>query len=168
MPCLATGSLEAQEAVVVSRHVPRLPGAASRPFSGPPGRDRHPAPALRALREHRGRQDLRSTGLGGGGVSPGTADIAAASDERDAAQRRLLDAERASYTAGFAAGYEAAQRDADRAWSETPPLVLRDDISHAELEARRWTVRGERRTRETFGQPHTGDFSGRLPQEAAA
>ena len=39
--------------------------------------------------------------------------------------------------------------------------VARGGPAYAEIERKRWTVRGEQRTRETFGQPHPGDYLGR-------
>jgi hypothetical protein len=98
------------------------------------------------------------------------------SDQRDAILRRVLDAERSGYEAGFAEGYERAQRDADQAWRDTPPLRLRDGITHEELERRRRHVccrscrRGghregcgkcEDRGLATFAAPHPDDYAGR-------
>lgn len=94
-------------------------------------------------------------------------DILDRSDERDLWQRRLLDAQRAAYRAGYNDGRADEQRDADRRWVATPPLTVRDDLTRDELEARRWTLRGEQRTRETFGLPHPADFTGRSREAAA-
>lgn len=93
--------------------------------------------------------------------------LLALSDERDQWQRRLLEAERAAYLAGYADGRADAHRDADRAWAARPPLPVPDNLTHAEIEARRWELHGERRTRETFGRPHTADFRGRNKEAAA-
>jgi hypothetical protein len=95
------------------------------------------------------------------------ADVVALSDERDLWQRRLLEAQRAAYRAGYADGRADAQRDADRAWAARPPLIVRDDLTCEEIEARRWELRGEQRTRETFGRPHPADFTGRTREAAA-
>jgi hypothetical protein len=95
------------------------------------------------------------------------------SDQRDAILRRVLDAEKSGYEAGFVAGYDQAQRDADQAWRDTPPLRLRDGITHEELERRRRHVccrqcriagckpgcgRCEDRDLATFGQRHPDDY----------
>jgi hypothetical protein len=93
--------------------------------------------------------------------------LLALSDERDLWQRRLLDAQRAAYRAGYDAGRSDAQRDADRAWAARPSLTVREDLSREEIEARRWELRGEQRSRETFGQTHPGDFTGRSREAAA-
>lgn len=53
-------------------------------------------------------------------------------------------------------GMEGAERDA--AWNEIARPISRID---PELLRRRWSVRGELRTREEFGKPHPGDFPGR-------
>jgi hypothetical protein len=66
------------------------------------------------------------------------------------------DAARAAYQRGYKAGYERGARDGEAEWpAVVAPLA---GLSHAELERRRWTVRGEQRTRETFGGPHPGDY----------
>ena len=82
------------------------------------------------------------------------------SDDRDLWEHRLLDAEAAAYAAGYAAGRADEARDADRAWAAIPVQRFRDSPDLAELEAARWTVRGEPRNRETFGQPHPDDYPG--------
>jgi hypothetical protein len=46
--------------------------------------------------------------------------------------------------------------------------VVSASPTHAETEVRRWMVRGEQRTRETFGQPHAADFPGRTHERRAA
>ena len=83
------------------------------------------------------------------------------SDERDVQLQRLLDAERAAYMAGYAHGRADEAREADRAWAARPPQPVRVGESLAALEARRWELRGEPRTRETFGRPHLADYRGR-------
>ena len=67
---------------------------------------------------------------------------------------------------------EAAMAQRERSWSEGYAAAIADvkaaehglvaifrDV--AETEARRWTLRGEARTRATFGQPHKDDYPGR-------
>jgi hypothetical protein len=67
---------------------------------------------------------------------------------------------------------EAAMAQRERSWSEGYAAAIADvkaaehgivaifrDV--AETEARRWTLRGEPRTRATFGQPHQDDYPGR-------
>lgn len=87
------------------------------------------------------------------------------SGERDLYGARIDQAYREGWRAGQAEGYgmgradEAAERD--RAWKEIARPAARGGLSHAELERRRWAVRGEPRTRETFGQPHPDDYQGR-------
>jgi hypothetical protein len=67
---------------------------------------------------------------------------------------------------------EAALAERERAWAEGYAAAVADvkAAQHAlynhlrglaEIEARRWTVRGEPRTRATFGQPHKDDYPGR-------
>jgi len=46
-------------------------------------------------------------------------------------------------------------------WHAVAEPVARGGPSYAEVERRRWQVRGEERTRQTFGQPHPADFLGR-------
>ena len=92
-------------------------------------------------------------------------ELLALSDERDTWMRRLLSAGRDSYRRGLADGIalgrrlEAAERDA--AWKAIARPAARGGPSHAELERKRFTVRGEPRTREAFGLPHPDDYKGR-------
>jgi hypothetical protein len=83
------------------------------------------------------------------------------SDERDLAERAWLAAWRDGYAAGAAdawsAGYAAAVTEVKAAEHGLVRLVR----GMAETEAARWTLRGEVRTRETFGQPHPDDYTGR-------
>lgn len=62
--------------------------------------------------------------------------------------------------AAYAAGREDESADRDARWNEIARPVARGGPAHAELERRRWTVRGEQRTQETFGQPHPDDYMG--------
>lgn len=88
-------------------------------------------------------------------------ELLALSDERDSWMRQLLAAERDSYRRGLADGIALGRRlegaERDRAWNEIARPVARID---PELKRKRWTVRGQPRTRETFGQPHPDDFTG--------
>lgn len=81
-------------------------------------------------------------------------------DERDLWLRRLLATELAAWRAGYAAGRADERRAVDRAWSARAPLKVSDSPDLAELEALRWELRGEPRTRETFGLPHPDDYPG--------
>lgn len=93
------------------------------------------------------------------------ADVLDCSDERDVYINRITQARRAGWLAGHEAGYdagreaEATERDAE--WDQIARPVARGGPAHAELQRRRWTVRGEQRDRATFGLPHPGDFPGR-------
>lgn len=92
------------------------------------------------------------------------ADVLALSDERDLWLRRVL----VSWSAGlrlgrregFVAGYAQAERDMARGWREVAGPVARGGPPYAELERRRWMLRGEPRTRQTFGWPHRDDHPG--------
>lgn len=89
------------------------------------------------------------------------------SDERDQWQQLLITAERAAYSAGYADGRADERREADRAWAARPPQIVHDGVTLAAVEARRWELRGEQRTRETFGQPHPADYQGQRQEHAA-
>lgn len=97
-------------------------------------------------------------------IDQAVAELLDRSNERDLYTTRIGRAYREGWAAGRAAGYaagrqaEAAERD--REWNRIARPIARSSTSAAELEAKRWTVRGERRTRETFGQPHPGDYPG--------
>jgi hypothetical protein len=95
----------------------------------------------------------------------GRADIAALlalSDERDTWQRRLLAAEIRGYDRGhrdgYRCGYAQAEAGMDRRWHEHADPIARSDPRL--LLARRWSLRGEPRTRQTFGQAHPDDYRG--------
>jgi hypothetical protein len=65
---------------------------------------------------------------------------------------------------GYAAGERAHADDYERGFAEGVASVKR--VQHElvrALEARQvlWIVRGQRRTRQTFADPHPGDFVGR-------
>ena len=78
---------------------------------------------------------------------------------------------RESYWRGREDGYAEGDADGyarcDREWMAALALARAaarravSSPSHRELERVRWAVRGERRNRETFGQPHPADFAGR-------
>jgi hypothetical protein len=63
--------------------------------------------------------------------------------------------------------YETGRADAlaelAAIWPAYPKLPALDRPELAELEARRWELRGEPRTREQFGQPHPHDRAGTDP-----
>lgn len=98
-------------------------------------------------------------------IDQAVADVLDRSNERDMYVNRITEAHRTGWLAGHEDGYgdgrrdEAAERDRD--WRRIAKPIARGGPSAAELEAKRWTVRGEQRTRDTFGQPHPGDFPGR-------
>jgi len=100
----------------------------------------------------------------GGNGEHATNALLALSDERDLWFRRLLAAAWDGYRRGLADGIDLGRRlegaERDAAWNRIARPVARGGRSHAELERRRWAVRGEARTRETFSQPHPGDFTG--------
>lgn len=68
---------------------------------------------------------------------------------------------------GHRAGYERAMRDMARAWAEVAVPASKGGPTYQELEARRWTVRGEQRSRETYGEPHAEDYAPHIRQEKA-
>jgi hypothetical protein len=76
----------------------------------------------------------------------------------------VLDQLEAQWAAYAAQSYEAGRSDAAAEfaalWPAYPPLRPADGLELAELEARRWTVRGEIRTRSTFADPHIADHPG--------
>jgi hypothetical protein len=72
------------------------------------------------------------------------------------------------YEDGFQDGYERAHADMAKAWAEVARPVSKGALTYQELEARRWTLRGEQRTRETFGDPHPDDYIPQSRQETAA
>jgi hypothetical protein len=90
-----------------------------------------------------------------------TADLLALSDERDTHLMLRDRAYREGYAEGargqWSAGYAAAMTDMKRVQLD---LVATLDLA-GDLARRRWVVRGEQRTRETYGQPHPDDYMGR-------
>ena len=94
-----------------------------------------------------------------------TADLLDLSHERDVQLELRHRAYREGWEAGHVAGVddgrqaEAAERDAD--WKRIARPVAYGGPAYAEFERRRWTVRGEVRSREDFGLPHPDDYKGR-------
>jgi hypothetical protein len=78
------------------------------------------------------------------------------SDLLDAELRLRLATWRDGYREGHKAGYAAGFADGvlDRKHAQ------RDLLQELKVCARRWTVRGEPRARETFSRPHPDDFTG--------
>ena len=88
------------------------------------------------------------------------ADFLARSDERDMWLRRLDD----TWRDGWAACAAALSNQYERGFADgvmAHKHAQHDAARLTETEARRWTLRGEPRTRETFGLPHPDDFPGR-------
>ena len=83
------------------------------------------------------------------------------SDRRSTALARRLHAWSAGWAAGHQVGYEAGVRDTleqeARQRREAAGLVA----EAAAIQQQRWRLRGERRTRQTFSQPHPDDYPGR-------
>jgi hypothetical protein len=96
------------------------------------------------------------------------------SDAQDAALKARLAAEAAAQRRGYAAGHEAGRREALEALAEEKRQLAAELAGlptrppFAELERRRWSVRGESRTRLAFGDPHPGDYLGGPVAWAAA
>jgi hypothetical protein len=97
------------------------------------------------------------------------ADLLITSAERDRWRQRIEAAEKGAYLLGRADGYDrgyaARAAELERDWQEIARPIARGGPSYSELERRRWMLRGEQRTRGTFGQPHPDDF---LPSGDAA
>jgi hypothetical protein len=87
-------------------------------------------------------------------------EVIALSDERDEWERFAYDLAAFMYQAGYAQGRADQAHADDRAWAAATAERVVVGPTVAELEALRWNVRGERRTRETFGQPHPADHRG--------
>jgi hypothetical protein len=85
----------------------------------------------------------------------------ALSAERDWWLRRLLAAERAAWLEGYEAGnrdgYLHGTRQLEAEWRAAVVPVIDRTVRHLDAMGARWTLRGDDRTRETFGQPHPGD-----------
>lgn len=83
--------------------------------------------------------------------------VVAISDERDQWERIAIDFGRVGYIDGYAEGYRARMAEENQEFAATPRTPVIDGTTLAELAAKRWELRGEQRTRETFGQPHPQD-----------
>jgi hypothetical protein len=89
------------------------------------------------------------------------------SDERDRYERRILNAWHEGFAAAeathaddYSLGYAAAIADVKSAEHD----IVR--AFQAQAPAARWSVRGQRRTRHAFADPHPGDYpGGPLPLE---
>jgi len=103
--------------------------------------------------------------LGGGNTFCQTSDLDArvkavfcVSDERDQWQKRIFDAAREGYLAGYQdgdrVGYERGTRQMEATWAPIVRPLMGPLL--AELELRRWGPGG----RERFGDPRPGDFAG--------
>lgn len=105
------------------------------------------------------------------GMVTDQAAVLALSDERDRWLHARLGFARYAHQRGYTEGWEAGRRalledlatDQRYMLAKLRPVFERPD--HAQLERRRWILRGEQRTRETFGQPHPDDYPG---QDGAA
>lgn len=99
-----------------------------------------------------------------GVIDQDLAELVDRSDERDLYMRRIGQARAEGWRAGWAEGYDAGRADEgaerDQAWATIAGPASRGR-PFAELELKRWAVRGEPRTREAFSQPHPGDYQGR-------
>lgn len=99
-------------------------------------------------------------------LADAVAELLADSDRRAAELDAQARAWRQGYETGFLAGVEvgrgaALQEESDQR-REAAGLVRAATAgpAHAAVLRRRWTVRGERRTRESFGNAHPGDYPG--------
>ncbi len=63
----------------------------------------------------------------------------------------------------YKAGRADVLAELDATWPTYPKLPDLSGPELAELEALRWAVRGQPRTREQFGQPHPADRTGQDP-----
>jgi hypothetical protein len=77
---------------------------------------------------------------------------------------------REAYQAGVEAGLARVIDADEEAWRVAAGRVrvMAASPSRDEVEARRWSVRGEQRTRETFGRPHRDDYPGSAQERRAA
>jgi hypothetical protein len=98
-----------------------------------------------------------------------TADLEALIDPAAEIRYRLQLA-REAYQAGMEAGLARVIGADEEAWRAAPGRIRVTPAGpvRAEVEARRWAVRGDQRTRETFGLPHPDDFRGRAHERGAA
>ncbi len=92
-------------------------------------------------------------------TAPDMTAILERSDERDRYSQRILDA----WRDGFAAGERAHADDYEAGFADGATALKNaqhDAHRLAELEARRWSLRGEPRTPQSFAQPHPADYQG--------
>ena len=91
-------------------------------------------------------------------VAQVTGGLIGLSEERTSYLRRILEAEQAAelrgYERGVATGYAQCAADVKAAQHAIYDHLARE----AETDRLRWTVRHLARTRQTFGQPHPGDY----------
>jgi hypothetical protein len=92
------------------------------------------------------------------GEAVNAAAVLALSGERDRHERRLVDAERRAYAAGYRDGRADERREDSERWRRTPLHRVNAGVTLAELELRRWGPGG----RDRFGDPRPGDRFGRL------
>jgi hypothetical protein len=88
-------------------------------------------------------------------MTPEQAIEAAGAVEAEVAYRLQL--AREAYEAGRQAGYQQRVAEEEARWRQTPPHVVHDGPSHAQMEERRWGPGG----RQHFAGPRPGDFPGR-------
>lgn len=98
------------------------------------------------------------------GPVPLAAAVAGLVGESDRHQRELklrLDCYADGYRNGFCAGAEVGrgQALAEEAAQRREAAGLVTEIT--EIQRARWSLRGEHRTRGTFGRPHPGDYPGK-------
>jgi hypothetical protein len=90
------------------------------------------------------------------------AELLGRSDELDRAYQIGLAWWRWGYRLGLVVGIDRGRRQAEAeqaaSWREVAAPIAR---SSGEVQQRRWTIRGEARTRETFGKPADGDYPGK-------
>jgi len=79
------------------------------------------------------------------------------SDERDGCQARILAAERRGFDRGWRCGYDTGYTDAVGEIKRVQQQLVRCYRDGGVL----WIVRGQVRTRQTFADPHPGDYPGR-------
>jgi hypothetical protein len=83
------------------------------------------------------------------------------SDERDRHLARRHQAWREGWRLGCAAGYEAGYLQCASDVKRAEHAIYDHLAKAGDLERARWTLRGQARTRKTFGRPHKDDFTGR-------
>lgn len=88
-------------------------------------------------------------------------DLFSVSGERDRSLRRWLDAWRDGWEAGRAAGWADGYLQCASDVKAAEHGIADHLARAAEIERGRWRLRGQARSRRTFGQPHPGDYPGR-------